>query len=71
MAAKLGRMVTCLNGLLPLKSHNPLSTWSYEIMSETKTTICTIRVPMATKLVRMLTYFDGLFPIKSDYRLIT
>ena len=31
MATKYGKMVTYLNGLLPMKSHRPLFLWSYEI----------------------------------------
>ena len=30
MVTKLGRMVTYLDGILPLKSHDPLITWSSE-----------------------------------------
>ena len=36
MATKLGRSVTCLDGLLPIKSNNPLITWSYKIIWQTK-----------------------------------
>ena len=31
MATKLGRMIACLDGLLPIMSHDPLITWSCEI----------------------------------------
>ena len=31
MATKLGRMVTYLDGHLPIKPHHPLMTWSCEI----------------------------------------
>ena len=31
MATKLGRMMTSLDGLLPIMSHDPLMTWSFEI----------------------------------------
>ena len=48
----------------PIKSHDSLITWSYDITWTTKNT-STIRVPMATKLGRMVTYLDGLLPIKS------
>ena len=40
-------------------------TWSCEITWQTKTTISTLRVPMATKLGRMVAYLDGLLSIKS------
>ena len=36
MATKLGRMVTYLDGLLPMKSHDPLITWSCEITGSRK-----------------------------------
>ena len=28
---KLGRMVTCLDGILSIKSYDPFITWSYKI----------------------------------------
>ena len=31
MANKLGRMITSLDGLLPIMSHDPLITWPCEI----------------------------------------
>ena len=37
MAAKLGRMVTNFEGLLPIMLLNPLVTWSCEIKRQTKT----------------------------------
>ena len=55
MATKLGRVVT-YHELSPIKSHNPLITWSC---------ISTTTVPIVTKLIRMVTYFEGLLPIKS------
>ena len=39
MATKLGRMVTYLDGLLSIKSHDPLITWFCEITRQTETTI--------------------------------
>ena len=33
---KLGRMVTYLDGLLPIKSHDPLITWFFETMWQIK-----------------------------------
>ena len=32
MATKFDRIITYLDGLLPIKSHDPLITWSWEIM---------------------------------------
>ena len=37
MATKLGRMVTNVEGLLPIIFLSPLVTWSYEITGQTKT----------------------------------
>ena len=37
MTTKLGRMVTCVEGLLPMKSHDPLIMWSGKITRQTKT----------------------------------
>ena len=39
MATKLGRMVTYLEGLLPIKLHDPLIACSYKITYQTKTII--------------------------------
>ena len=39
IATKLGRMIICLDGLLPVKSHDCLITWSWEITRQNKTTI--------------------------------
>ena len=36
MATKLGRMINYLEGLLPVKSHNPFITWTFKIKSQTK-----------------------------------
>ena len=36
MATRLGRMVTYLRRLLPIKSHDPLNTWSCKIAWQTK-----------------------------------
>ena len=65
MATKLGRLVTCHEGLPPIKSHEPLITGSREITSQTKK-ISTTGAPMVTKLGRMLTCFNELLPLKSQ-----
>ena len=39
MTTIFGRMVTYLNGLLPINSHDPLITWPCEITWQTKTII--------------------------------
>ena len=39
MVTKLGRMVTYIDGLLPIKPHDPLITWSCKIMWQTKNII--------------------------------
>ena len=39
MATKLCKMVTYLDGLLPIKLHDPLITWLCEILGKTKTII--------------------------------
>ena len=62
MAIKTGRMETYLEGLLSINSHDPLITWPFEIMCQTKIIIST--VPTATKLCRVVTYIEELPPIK-------
>ena len=71
MATKLGRMITYLIGVLPIKSHGTLIMRTSEITFQKKTTISTVRMPMATKLGRMVTYLNGLAPMKSHHPLIT
>ena len=61
MATKLVRAVTYHERLPPLKSYDPLNTWSWEIIWQTKSIISLIR---ATKLGRMLTYLKRLPHIK-------
>ena len=39
MATKLGRKITCLDGLLTIESYDPLMTWSTEITWQNKTFI--------------------------------
>ena len=65
MATRRCKMVTYLDRNQPVKSHDPLITWSCKIMWQTKTTIFPLSVPMVTKLDKMVTYLDGLLPIKS------
>ena len=62
MTTKLGRMVAHLDGLLPIKSHDPLIMYIY---------ISTSTVLITTKLVRVETYFEGLLTIISYKALIT
>ena len=59
-------MVTYLDGLLPIKSHDPLITLSSEITGRNKT-ISTATVLFATKLARnrMMTYLEAFLTIKS------
>ena len=45
MDTKLGRIITYLDGLLSLKSHDPLITWSHEMTGQTKTIIHHNRSP--------------------------
>ena len=72
MAINLVRMVTYHEELPPIKSDNPLSTWSCEIVRHTKTIICPAYgyESMATKLGRVLIYREGLLTIKS-YNVLT
>ena len=64
IAIKLGKMVTYLEGLLPIKSHGPFITWSWEITWKKKH-ISTTTVPMATKHGSVTTYLEGLLSTKS------
>ena len=66
MATKLGRMVTYLEGLLPIKSHDTLTSW---ILRDHN--IFTITVPIATNRGRILTYLEGLAPRKLLDPLVT
>ena len=40
LATELGKMVTYVNGLLPIKSQDPFFMWSWEIIWQTKTIMC-------------------------------
>ena len=57
-ATKLGKMINYLDGLLHIKSDDPLIAWSFKIMWQIETTL-------ATKLGRMMTRLGGLLTIKS------
>ena len=58
MATGLGRVMTYLDGLRPLKSHDPLITWLCEIMWQTNHCISNTTVPMATKHGRRMAYLE-------------
>ena len=59
MATKLDRMITYLDGLLPITLHGPLIMWSCKINHYISTTT----VPMANKPDRMITYLDALLSV--------
>ena len=69
MFTKCGRVVTYLDRFLPIRSNDPLITWSCKITWQTKIiiSVSTTTVSMTIKLDRMVTYLDGLLPIKSHY----
>ena len=86
MGTKLGRVVTYHEGIPPIKSRDPLITWSCEITRQTKTIInSTTRLAvgsyqkrhmnvlslLATKLGRTVTYLNSFLPIKSHDSFIT
>ena len=54
MATKLGPVVTFHDGLQPIKSYDPLITWSFKITCQDNY-ISTTRVSMATKLDKIVT----------------
>ena len=58
LATKLDRMVTYLDGLLPIKVPDPLITWSCEIIRQTGTIIS----PMPPN--KVVTYYEELPLIK-------
>ena len=70
VATKLGRMITYLDRLLAIKSHDLLITWSCEITWQTNHFISTTTVPKATKLFRMVIHLERLWNIKSYKALI-
>ena len=63
MVTKRDRMETNLEGLLPVKSQDPLITWSCNITWQTKTITSPLPVPTITKLTRIVTNLEGLLPI--------
>ena len=70
LATKLDRMVAHLDGLLPIKFHYPLLTWSCDITWQAAYYISIITVPLTTKLGRMATYLEGLLTIKLHEALV-
>ena len=71
MTTKLGRMVAHLNGLLSIKLHDTLITWSCDFMWKAKTIISPLPQPVSTNLGRMVTYLEGLLSKKSHNILVT
>ena len=69
MATRPGRMITYLDGFLPLNLHDLLITWSFELTWEHKTIISPI--PRSLKLGVMVTYFEGLLTMKPNNASIT
>ena len=69
MTSKLGRMVTYLDGLLPIKSGDPLIAWPCETMRLAKTIVSS--QSMSTKLGRIVTYLQDLINIMLIYPLVT
>lgn len=62
MVIKLENEVTYYENILPVKSNNPLSTWSHDRL---KYCISTTTRPLATKLGKMVTFYEKLPPRKS------
>ena len=60
MAIKLGRLVTYLKRLLPIKSYGSKNTWSCEITRQFKNISFTMTMFVATKLDRVVTYYESL-----------
>ena len=72
MDTRISRVVIYHKGLIPIKSHDPLITWSCEITWQTKIIITQLTEWfMVTKLCSMGTYLDGFLTIKSHDPLIT
>ena len=70
MATKFGRVVACHEELPPMKSPEPLITWSCEITRKTKSIISPLTIPIVTKLGRVLNYYLRLPPLMSSDLLI-
>ena len=64
MTNKFGRMIISVEGLLPIKSHDPFIIWSCEIARQTKIIIPPIVVSMAIKLKSVVSYPNWLLPMK-------
>ena len=64
MTNKLSRMVTYLEGLLPIELLNPLVMWFCKITWQTKTITKTSKTqkPVATKPGRIVIYLERLLP---------
>ena len=73
MATKLGKMITYLDRLLLIKSHDPLISWSCKITLQNKTTISPLseRLWLPNLAGWYRSYLDGPVPIKSRHPLIT
>ena len=69
MSTKHGKVVTYREGLPPLKSHNPLNTWSREVTWEIRN-IFAATMHMATTLGRKEAFRQGLPLTKLHYPLI-
>ena len=63
MTTQLGRVVTYIQGLLFIKLHDHLVTWSSRFMLQTKN-IPTATMPMATKFGWVVAYLKRLLPMK-------
>ena len=64
MATKLGRMVTDLEGLLHIKSHDTMITVLLRSFHKLNHYISSAIVPRATKLGRMVAYRKEPLPLK-------
>ena len=67
---QLIRVLTYHEGLPPVKTHNPLITWSCKITWQAKNILLS-QCPWLTKLGRVLTHHEGLSLIKSHDPLST
>ena len=72
MVHKFGRMITYLEELLPIKSHDTFITWSYKITWQNETIISPLsQYLQSSKRGSMLTSLDGLLSKNSHEPLIT
>ena len=58
ITTRLGKIVAHLDGLLPIKAHDLLITWSCDITWQAKTIISSLS-QHTTKIGRMVTYLEG------------